>query len=234
MKKTEPIVHLFVCLDQITAELSVRPINGSDLASTSFTFFDCSSYSSCTQCVTSPFPCDFCIEAHRCTHDTAENCRNDILVTGVNVSISTRKFTKFKMKSNQLVTLTLCNLQKIGPSYRSGPSFCPTINAVDNENAIFIASGSKRRAIRVKAHIIGQFIVQTRFICRFIIEGRVESVNAQLLADTIYCDAMEFEYKSNSPTSIATFDVIWGGSKPLDNPDNIHGNSLEHFSLFAF
>jgi plexin A len=51
----------------------------------------------------------------------------------------------------------------------------------------------------------------------------VTSVNAQLLGDTIYCDTMEFSYTSRAPNITATFAVIWGGSKPLDNPDNVHG-----------
>ena len=33
---------------------------------------------------------------------------------------------------------------------------------------------------------------------------------------------MEFSYTSTEPTINATMMVIWGGSKPLDNPDNIH------------
>ena len=61
-----------------------------------------------------------------------------------------------------------------------------------------------------------------RFVCQFNIEGRVTSVNAQLLSDTIYCDEMEFTYTSRAPNITATFAVIWGQSKPLDNPDNIH------------
>lgn len=178
-----------------TAKLSVRMDSGPDFVATNFTFFDCNTYSSCTQCVSSSFPCDWCVDGHRCTHDTAENCRNDILVTGIN---------------------------RVGPSYRSGPGFCPTINAtVGNSPEILVASGIKR-PIRVKVHIIGQFIVQTRFVCQFNIEGRVTSVNAQLLGDTIYCDTMEFSYTSRTPNITASFAVIWGGSKPLDNPDNIH------------
>lgn len=69
-----------------TAKLSVRMTNGPDLVDTNFTFFDCNTYSSCTKCVSSSFPCDWCVDGHRCTHDTAENCRNDILVTGISVS----------------------------------------------------------------------------------------------------------------------------------------------------
>lgn len=177
-----------------TAKLSVRTKNGPDLVSTDFTFFDCSTHSSCTRCVSSEFPCDWCVEAHRCTHDTAENCRNDILVTGVS---------------------------RIGPSYRSGPGFCPTINATGDGSEVLVAAGTSK-SIKVKVHIIGQFIVQTRFVCQFNIEGRVTSLNAQLLGDTIYCDNMEFQYSSRSPNLTATFAVIWGGSKPLDNPHDIH------------
>ncbi|XP_067613977.1 plexin-A2 isoform X3 [Eurosta solidaginis] len=177
-----------------TAKLSVRTKDGPDLVSTDFTFFDCSTHSSCTRCVSSEFPCDWCVEAHRCTHDTAENCRNDILVTGVS---------------------------RIGPSYRSGPGFCPTINATGEGSEMLVAAGTSK-SIKVKVHIIGQFIVQTRFVCQFNIEGRVTSLNAQLLGDTIYCDNMEFQYTSRSPNLTATFAVIWGGSKPLDNPHDIH------------
>ncbi|PSN58484.1 hypothetical protein C0J52_00769, partial [Blattella germanica] len=178
-----------------TAKLSVRMTSGPDFVATNFTFFDCNTYSSCTQCVSSSFPCDWCVDGHRCTHDTAENCRNDILVTGVS---------------------------RIGPSYRSGPGFCPTINATAGGSPEILVSSGMKKSIRVKVHIIGQFIVQTRFVCQFNIEGRVTSVNAQLLGDTIYCDAMEFSYTSRAPNITATFAVIWGGSKPLDNPDNVH------------
>ncbi|KAL1398190.1 hypothetical protein pipiens_002420 [Culex pipiens pipiens] len=180
--------------NHFNAQLSIKTSQGPDIVSTKFTFFDCSTHLSCTQCVSSQFPCDWCVEAHRCTHDTAENCRNDILVTGIS---------------------------RIGPSYRSGPGFCPTINATGDGPEI---SRPRRveKSVKVKVHIIGQFIVQTRFVCQFNVEGRVTSVNAQLLGDTIYCDAMEFAYSAKTPKLTATFAVIWGGSKPLDNPNNIH------------
>ena len=117
----------------------------------------------------SPFPCDWCVDGHRCTHDTAENCRNDILVTGI---------------------------KRVGPSIRSGPNFCPRVNAtVGGSSEILVPSGIKE-TIRVKVDNIAQFIVQTRFVCQFNIEGRVTSVNAQLLGELIYCDAMEFAYTS--------------------------------------
>ncbi|KAE9542610.1 hypothetical protein AGLY_002521 [Aphis glycines] len=178
-----------------TTKLSVKTAKGPNFVATNFTFFDCSTYTSCTQCVNSSFPCDWCAEAHRCTHDTAENCRNDILVTGVN---------------------------RVGPSFRSGPSFCPTINGSDTGSTEILVPSGIKKPIRVKVHIIGQFIAQTRFVCQFNIEGRVSSVNAALVADTIYCETMEFSYNSHFSNITATFAVIWGGSKPLDNPHDIH------------
>lgn len=181
----------------ITAKLSVRSTNGPDFVTTKFMFFDCNTYSSCTQCVSSDFPCDWCVDGHRCTHDTAENCRNDILITGVS---------------------------RVGPSFRSGPAFCPTINGTNTGSREILVASNSKKAVNVKVHIVGQFIAQTRFVCQFNIEGRMASVNAQLLGDVIYCDPMEFSYTSRLSNINASFAVIWGGSKPLDNPENVHVN----------
>ncbi|QQP52047.1 Plexin A [Caligus rogercresseyi] len=163
-----------------TSLLSVRMAEGPDFVSTNFTFFDCNTFDTCSSCVSSNFPCDWCVDAHRCTHDTAEYCRNDILVTG---SSETR----------------------VLPTHQQ----------------ILVSAGISK-AIRVKIYNIANFISNTRFVCQFNIEGRVTSVNAQMLGDIIYCDDMEFSYTSRSPNITASFAVIWGGSKPLDNPGNIH------------
>ena len=121
-----------------TSKLSVRVgEDGRDFAATNFTFFDCNTFTSCTSCVSSPFPCDWCIDGHRCTHDTAENCRNDILVTGIN---------------------------RIGPSIRSGPAFCPRVNATPGGSPEIIVSSGMQKSIRVKVDHIAQFIIQTRFL----------------------------------------------------------------------
>lgn len=96
------------------------------------------------------------------------------------------------------------------------------INNRSEATDILVPSGEKWRVI-VKVENIPQFIVSTRFICQFNIEGRVRQVNAQLLADTIYCDPMRFHYIGSQPNITAAFAVIWDSNKPLDNPANIHG-----------
>lgn len=178
----------------LTTKLSVRMLDGPDFTATNFTFFDCNSYKTCTECVSSPYPCDWCVSNHRCTHDTGENCRNDILITGL------------KQKGNSL---------------RPGPRFCPRINTTHGSSEILVSSGLPRR-IQVQVHEIPPVISSNKFACQFNIEGRVRQVSAQLLADIVYCDPMEFIYSTSSPNVTASFAIIWDGSKPLDNPEGIH------------
>ena len=85
--------------------------------------------------------------------------------------------------------------------------------------------GSSKR-ISVRVVNIPQVSPSIRFVCQFNIEGRVRQVNAQLLADTIYCENLLFSYVTNQTNITAAFAVIWDGNKPLDNPDNIHGTAL--------
>lgn len=54
----------------------------------------------------------------------------------------------------------------MGPSYRSGPGFCPTINATESQE-ILVAAGIKK-AIRVKVHIIG--VCKNYFISLIIVK----------------------------------------------------------------
>ncbi|XP_037069862.1 plexin-A2-like [Pollicipes pollicipes] len=184
----------------ITAKLSVRMSPGpgfeaTDFVATDFGFYDCNRYTQCGQCVSAPFPCDWCVDGHRCTHDTAENCRNDILVTGV---------------------------KRIGPSIRSGPGFCPRINTtIEGDVELLVPSGSQR-AVVVRVENIPRLIAQGRFMCQFNIEGRVISAGASPLGSNIYCQEMEFSYNAKRPNTTAAFAVIWNGNKPLDNPKNVH------------
>lgn len=191
---TESLPILGPSNHDIVTKLSVRMYNGPDFVATNFTFFDCSSYTTCTECVSSPYPCDWCVAGHRCTHDTGENCRNDILVTGI------------KQK---------------GQSLRSGPEHCPRINSAHGSSEILVSAGLQRR-IQVQVHKIPPVISQTKFACQFNAEGRVRQVEAKLLGDVVYCDPMEFTYSTPLPNITASFAVIWDNSKPLDNPDGIH------------
>lgn len=191
---TDLISSLTTSNHDLVTKLSVRMLSGPDFTATNFTFFDCGSYTTCTECVSSPYPCDWCVAGHRCTHDTGENCRNDILITG---------------------------LKQKGQSLRSGPKHCPRINTTYGSSEVLVSAG-QFRSIQIQVHEIPPVISSNRFACQFNVEGRVRQVNARLLDDKIYCDNMEFTYTAPSPNITASFAIIWDNSKPLDNPDNIH------------
>lgn len=75
----------------------------------------------------------------------------------------------------------------------------------------------------MKVRLVGSFLIQSRFICKFRVEnGKTTTANARLLGDTLYCDRVKFEYTSNAPETTVSVDVIWGGSKQLDNPGKKH------------
>uniref|UniRef100_A0A8D8Y9V6 Plexin-A2 n=1 Tax=Cacopsylla melanoneura TaxID=428564 RepID=A0A8D8Y9V6_9HEMI len=181
----------------ITTKLSVRSINGPDVVTTSFIFFDCNSYSSCTQCVSSEFPCIWCVNQHRCSHN-AKDCSEDSLPV----------------------------VSRVGQIFKNNLSFCPTIDGTNSSSREILVASNFEKSVNVKVHIVDNFIAQSKFVCLFNIEGRITSVNATLLGDMIYCDRMEFSYTLRQSSIIAPFNVTWGdpNPKPLDNPGNVHLN----------
>jgi hypothetical protein len=98
--------------------------------------------------------CNWYVEGHRCTHDAAENCKNDILVTNIN---------------------------HIRPSLRSRPDFCPRMIAIAKGSSEIIVPSEISKSIKVKVDNIATFLFIKRFVCQFKIEYRVISVNEQLL-----------------------------------------------------
>lgn len=112
----------------------------------------------------------------------------------------------------------------------SGPDSCPRINAMGDVIEILVPHGSKK-AIKARVQEIGEYILQERFVCQFNIEGRAIRVKASLLNNTVICDFVEFAYTSNATNVTVPFDVLWGGSNMLGNPNNIHGKRFRYLIL---
>ncbi|MCP9265926.1 hypothetical protein DINM_021348 [Dirofilaria immitis] len=121
----------------LVARLAVsNSIEGPPLAYTNFTFYDCSRFKMCSACVSSPFPCDWCIESNQCVAgSTTENrCRSQQLINGV---------------------------ERSRPSSRKGPSHCPRIIAAEKD--FFVASG-KNRQISVVVENARKFMTDFKWI----------------------------------------------------------------------
>ncbi|OQV23962.1 Plexin-A1 [Hypsibius exemplaris] len=180
----------------IPARLSVRMVNGGpEFSAANVTFYDCAALTDCGSCVSSPYPCDWCVQGHRCTHDTGENCRNDYLVNGQNRS---------------------------GYSSRSGPSFCPRIRPAtgfQNDQYTLVPSGMLRQ-VAVRVENIQPF--QSRFSCAFSVDGRLERAEANLVGDLVTCSPVQFGYQALAPNATAALYVTWSDDKPLDNPGQLY------------
>ena len=84
---------------------------------------------------------------------------------------------------------------RVEPSIRSGPDFCPRVTTLNNSAEILVPNGAEK-SIKLRLEHIAQFITWTRLVCQFNIEGRVTSVNAKIVRDTVICDPMEFTFTS--------------------------------------
>ncbi|MFH4980273.1 hypothetical protein AB6A40_006982 [Gnathostoma spinigerum] len=189
-------------LQSISAKLAIsNSADGPPLASTTFTFYDCSSFSSCTSCVNSSFPCDWCIESDRCVAGiiTESRCRSEHVINGVVRNV---------------------------PQHRKGPDFCPHI--VSTEPTIYVMSGKSQK---ISVHVKNAMDLMTDFKCQFKVEHSVHERLASKEGDVILCEIMKFEYFGQgfgNGTEIANFSVMWssegeqGGGHVLDNINNIH------------
>ncbi|XP_071500939.1 plexin-A4-like [Diadema antillarum] len=66
--------------DNVAVPLSIKSTeSGVNFVERDFFFFDCTRISSCSSCVTSRWPCDWCVYENRCTHDSS-SCVDDIIV----------------------------------------------------------------------------------------------------------------------------------------------------------
>ena len=201
--------------DHLNSKLEIR-IDGDNglynVVKTNVTFYNCEwSYSSCSRCVSSQFPCNWCVDGNLCTEDTSENCRNDILVTGIN---------------------------RVGPTIRAGPEFCPALGTScnssleENGSKIKILSGTKE-SICFEAKNIPLFMSQLSLECQFSINsryGKRETVNGKYLDGKIYCDEAEFLYDECTQNVSANFKITyikanddrpWDDRINLENPENV-------------
>ena len=134
-----------------------------EFASTNFTFYDCATYTTCTQCAQSAYPCDWCIESGVCTTATEDVCRGMHVVNG-----DARK----------------------GASDRRGGQYCPQIlptaaattaaQAALDTSIIYVAAGTTK-AIAVSA--VNLLDVHRDFECWFTIETSVFKKKAVKQAD---------------------------------------------------
>ncbi|KAL1449698.1 hypothetical protein WDU94_002181 [Cyamophila willieti] len=188
----------------IPAKLFLRGLN---FVPTIIHFFDCNTFSSCAECISSEFSCNWCVNQHRCSHSI--DCPNDILIMGMRT------------------------MSRTGQILKNDLTFCPTINGTNTSSREILVAFNSEKSVNVKVHILDQSIAKSQFVCTFNIEDRKKNVSAKLVGDTIYCNSMCFNYTSRMSSIIVPLSVEWGSFNPktLDNPDNVHLNIYRCWDL---
>jgi plexin A len=132
---------------------------GTEFAATNFTFYDCSTYTSCSACAQSAYQCDWCIETATCTHIAEDVCRAMHIVNGINVSAH----------SSHLSRTRISYLQRKGNSDRRGAGFCPQIKPIDQSSSVIYVAAGTTKEISVTAKNL--LDVHRDFECIFTVEA---------------------------------------------------------------
>lgn len=133
----------------------VKVYDNSPLASTNFTFYDCHQLSTCTECSSSRFPCDWCTLTSKCVPNAEDTCQGEPLV-------------------NQMWKTALCfqinSVGRQGPSSRRGADFCPRFTPVSPQQSseLFVPSGHKRQ-LSFRAHNLHDSM--KNFKCQYTVDG---------------------------------------------------------------
>ncbi|KAK0398213.1 hypothetical protein QR680_002480 [Steinernema hermaphroditum] len=159
----------------------VRDRSSLSLASSNFTFYDCRKFATCSECVSSDFPCDWCIQSDQCVdRDTTENkCRGQHLVN---------------------------SHASDGPSQRKGAGGCPQMIS---EEDIYVAAG-KTKEVRVRAENLMPFMstFKCQFeIDHSVHERSARREENEIVCDDMKFEY--YGAGIGNGTNVANFSVVW-------------------------
>ena len=142
--------------DHVTMNLAVTSHQASkEFVSTNIMLFSCDTHSTCLDCVSSLWPCSWCIYSNKCSHmssSSQSNCREAI------VSADTSVFQLLKDNPSQLV------------SY--GAQYCPR---VELRSEIFVPNNVPQELSLPVTNLpdLGQYRGGTNFMCEVEIEENI-------------------------------------------------------------
>eukprot|EP00057_Strongylocentrotus_purpuratus_P011934 XP_011666408.1 PREDICTED: plexin-A4-like [Strongylocentrotus purpuratus] len=180
----EEVDHVTLTLSIVSTETEVSFVN------TDFILFDCTHLKSCSSCVTSPWPCDWCVYDNMCTHDNSSCQPGETVVIGENNTVG---------------------------SENKGQSYCPQLLATSERFFIpvNIPSGYSLLATNLPTE---QTKVQS-FECILRIDGVGIRVQTFFFNESyIICSAEEYMFNENILEKNVSVSVEWNGQYNIDDP----------------
>ncbi|XP_072180991.1 plexin-A4-like [Diadema setosum] len=177
--------------DNVVVPLSIKSTeSGVNFVERDFFFFDCTRISSCSSCVTSRWPCDWCVYENRCTDDSS-SCVDDTIVTGINMP---------------------------GQTGRRGQVYCPQLLGVPEETLIpvNIAAGYSIMASNLPTD--PDKIKVTLYECVILVEGSEQAVAVTDFNETfVNCPARQYMYNREVLQTNVSVSVRWNSQNVIDD-----------------
>ncbi|XP_071500927.1 plexin-A4-like [Diadema antillarum] len=175
--------------DNVGVALSIKSTeSGVNFVERDFFFFDCTRLSSCSSCVTSRWPCDWCVYENRCTHDSS-SCVDDIIVNGINMPSQTG---------------------------RRGQEYCPQILGVPEETLIpvNIAAGYSIMA----SNLPTDPTKVTMYECVMHVDGSEQTVEVTDFNETfVNCPDRQYMFSSDVLQTNVSVSVRWNSQNIIDD-----------------
>ncbi|XP_072180982.1 plexin-A4-like [Diadema setosum] len=175
--------------DNVVVALSIKSTeSGVNFVESDFFFFDCTRISSCSSCVTSRWPCDWCVYENRCTHDSS-SCLDDTIVNGDNIPSQTN---------------------------RTGQEYCPQLLGVPEETLIpvNIAAGYSIMA----SNLPTDSTKATKYECVILVDGSEQTVEVTDFNETfVNCPDRKYTYSSEVLQTNVSVSVRWNSQNVIDD-----------------
>ncbi|XP_060592222.1 plexin-A1-like isoform X2 [Ruditapes philippinarum] len=164
-----------------------------------FTYFNCSSFSSCSQCTNNSWSCDWCIYDNRCVHDSVNFCQPGVVLSKSVEPSSQRISSRSGMK---------------------GPLHCPRIDS-ERTGTIYVPEGIEKNVV-----IRGINFPQPsnlKYTCHVRVGGIEYKSNGSLGYDgSLVCELKNMMVPSSYTGGIfmAPIHVYWGGTYRIEDVKN--------------
>ncbi|XP_033645766.1 plexin-B-like [Asterias rubens] len=174
------IPEIMMADDHSSMLLSVESTEtGVNFVDREFSFYDCSSHTSCVSCVGSRWACDWCVFENRCTHEsTSCSEQNEVIVTGRNNKGSSMQ----------------------------GPDSCPQLQIQGNET--LVSTGVDRQIIVQTENLPDSAQIKS-YQCSLNIEGGKQSAAATRENDVLTCEDNSYTYTADEQELNVDLTVEW-------------------------
>ncbi|KAL4225917.1 hypothetical protein ACF0H5_013905 [Mactra antiquata] len=164
-----------------------------------FTYFNCSSFTSCSQCTNNSWSCDWCIYDNRCVYDSQNYCQPEIV---------------YSKSYSGLVRNTQAGSSRTGTK---GPLHCPRIDS-ERTGTIYVPQGVEKDVIirGINFPQPGNF----KYTCHVRVGGVEYKSNGSLGSDgSLVCELQVMMVPSSYTSGMynAPIHVYWGGSYIIED-----------------